>query len=214
MTEKEFKKLKPGDKVKIVSKWMKSDDGRIRWSRFGAMDGYLGKKMTVMDAKGEYVSMREDGGRWYWFPEMIERKGVSVGQIKYIISGRKTVIKLPDGRTGVAWRNPEDKDDPYIGAAVALARAFGREFDVEGEQELVFHQDLRKVFKFGDRVRIKSFASVRTEVLGIGREEWDKLSKDEGIVILVCDDGFARVAFSNGKIGYIQLEYLIKEEEA
>lgn len=214
MTEKEFKELRPGDKVKIVSKKTKSSDGRDRWSVLGKMDKYLGKTMTVELVRSVFVDMREDDGCWCWFPEMIERKVTPVNQIKYIVSGRKTVIKLPDGRTGVAWRNPEDKDDPYIGAAVALARAFGREFDVEGEQELVFHQDLRKVFKFGDKVRIKSFASVQTEVLGIGREEWDKLSKDEGIVILVCNDGFARVAFSNGRIGYIQLEYLIKEEEA
>lgn len=200
MTEKEFKKLKPGDKVKIVSKWMKSDDGRIRWSRFGAMDGYLGKKMTVMDAKGEYVSMREDGGRWYWFPEMIERKGVSVGQIKYIISGRKTVIKLPDGRTGVAWRNPEDKDDPYIGAAVALARAFGREFEVPEIQ----------TFKFGDRVRLKPYAAAQYGLNGKGLEE-----ASSGIIINArCGESYVFVAFRNGMFGYIKPGNLIKEDEA
>lgn len=213
MTEKEFKKLKPGDKVKIVSKKTKSEDGTKYgcWNTVGLMDRWLGRTMTVSSAPIEsanmetfHVFMSEDGGNWRWYPWMIEHKVDPVNQIKYIVSDRKTVIKLPDGRTGVAWRNPEDKDDPYIGAAVALARAFGREFEVP---EI-------PTFKFGDRVRLKPFASVRTEVLGIGREEWEKLSKDEGIVILVCNDGFARVAFSNGKIGYIQLEYLIKEEEA
>lgn len=204
MTEKEFKELRPGDKVKIVEKKTMSKDGHDRWNDYGKMDKYLGKTMTVKLIRGTFVDMCEDGGYWAWFPEMIERKVDPVNQIKYIVSGRKTVIKLPDGRTGVAWRNLDDKDDPYIGAAVALARAFGREFEVP---EI-------PTFKFGDRVRIKPFASVRTEVLGISREEWEKLSKDEGIVILVCNDGFARVAFSNGRIGYIQSEYLIKEGEA
>ena len=203
MTEKEFKELKPGDKVKIVSKRTKNADGRDRWSIFGKMDKYLGKTMTVKLVRSAFVDMREDDGCWCWFPEMIERKVDPVNQIKYIVSGRKTVIKLPDGRTGVAWRNPEDKDDPYIGAAVALARAFRREFEVP---EI-------PTFKFGDRVRLKPYKPGQ-ELFSFNREEWEKASEAKGVVIFVCSEGYAYVAFNNGKIWYIRSEHLIKEEKA
>lgn len=57
MTEKEFKKLKPGDKVKIVSKRTKSENGRDRWSSFGGMDKYLGKTMTVKLIRSAFVDI-------------------------------------------------------------------------------------------------------------------------------------------------------------
>lgn len=212
MTEKEFKKLKPGDKVKIVSKKTKSEDGTKYgcWNTVGLMDRWLGRTMTVSSAPIEsanmetfHVFMSEDGGNWRWYPWMIEHKVDPVNQIKYIVSDRKTVIKLPDGRTGVAWRNPEDKDDPYIGAAVALARAFGREFEVP---EI-------PTFKFGDRVRLKPYEPGQ-ELFSFNREEWEKTSVDKGVVIFVCGEADVYVAFSNGKIWYTQSEYLIKEDEA
>lgn len=47
MTEKETKELKPGDKVRIVSKRTESDHGDDHWAVLGGMDKYLGKIMTV-----------------------------------------------------------------------------------------------------------------------------------------------------------------------
>lgn len=71
MERKEFEKLKPGDKVRIVSeatgKW---------WNAVGLMDKWLGKVMTVHERQGTAVLMKEDRkeyyGGWRWYPHMID----------------------------------------------------------------------------------------------------------------------------------------------
>ena len=69
MKLKEFNKLKPGDKVRIVSK--KTGE---RWDAEGLK--WLGKVMTVHANLGTVVIMEEDNteyysGRW-WYPHMID----------------------------------------------------------------------------------------------------------------------------------------------
>ena len=76
MTSEEFKRLKVGDKVKIVSK-REGDD----WNEDGEMDKWLGKVMTIRkihDNNNDACKMEEDKtefcGGWYWYPYMIEKK--------------------------------------------------------------------------------------------------------------------------------------------
>lgn len=57
MDIEEFKKLKPGDKVRIVSK--KTGSG---WDPKGLMNKWLGKVMTVRANYGVSVYMEEDKG--------------------------------------------------------------------------------------------------------------------------------------------------------
>lgn len=75
MTRKEFRQLKPGDKVRIVDK-------RTEYMEpFGEMDHWLGKIMTVREMvfvkyNGWTSKMVEDidefeGDGWYWDAEMI-----------------------------------------------------------------------------------------------------------------------------------------------
>lgn len=73
MTKKEFKKLKPGDKVKIVRERVAG------MNCMGGMDKWLGKVMTVKEHTiGDNIHMVEDQneiqGGWYWSKNMIERK--------------------------------------------------------------------------------------------------------------------------------------------
>lgn len=71
MKLEEFEKLKPGDKVRIVSK--KTGSG---WDLEGLMDKWLGKVMTVRINFGNAVLMEEDRkecyGGWWWYPHMID----------------------------------------------------------------------------------------------------------------------------------------------
>lgn len=71
MERKEFENLKPGDKVRIVSK--KTGEW---WNPAGFMDKWLGKVMTVRENFGIVAFMEEDAkeryGGWNWYPEMID----------------------------------------------------------------------------------------------------------------------------------------------
>lgn len=71
MNIEDFDMLRPGDKVRIVSK--KTGE---QWNRLGLMDKWLGKIMTVRENLGNIVLMEEDINEyddgWRWHPEMID----------------------------------------------------------------------------------------------------------------------------------------------
>lgn len=54
--------IKPGDKVRIVSKWNENTSQDM----FGSMDKYLGTIMTVKFVGWNELTMREDGGCYVW----------------------------------------------------------------------------------------------------------------------------------------------------
>ena len=73
MTKKEFEKLKPGDKVRIVRERV------FGMNDMGEMDKWLGKVMTVKEhTLGGDIHMVEDQhenyGGWFWDEDMIECK--------------------------------------------------------------------------------------------------------------------------------------------
>lgn len=80
MTEKEFKELKPGDKVKIVSKKTRDGEDSTKygyWNSLGRMDKWLDRIMTVLSVENTYAKMVEDNDideSWHWYPWMIECK--------------------------------------------------------------------------------------------------------------------------------------------
>lgn len=47
--------------------------------------------------------------------------------VEHLVRGNKTIVKLSDGKVGVAKCNPEDTFDVYEGLTLALARAYGKE---------------------------------------------------------------------------------------
>lgn len=60
-------RYKAGDRVRIVEQRTEN------MNTYGEMDKWLGKIMTICghtDVK-PYYSMEEDGGKWYWYDEMI-----------------------------------------------------------------------------------------------------------------------------------------------
>lgn len=134
MTEKEFRKLQVGDKVRIVKKKTGGD-----WNLEGKMDKWLGKVMTVRDIHYESARMKEDyeegicGWGWSWTPNMIAEKIEDTTITEHIIKGNKTIVKLSNGKVGVAKCNPEDEFDVYEGLKTAIARAYGKEEEKKPE---------------------------------------------------------------------------------
>lgn len=60
-------------------------------------------------------------------PEWHVKKKSEVTIVMHLIKDGKTVIKLSDGRVGVAFCSPEDTFDEYEGVRLATARAYGKE---------------------------------------------------------------------------------------
>lgn len=158
MDIKEFKKLKVGDKVKIVDE----KTGKA-WSPSGKMDRWLGKIMTIRDIAGSgIVRMREDvgeydGGGWYWYPHMIDCKVDEPATIEmHIIRGNKTIVRLSNGKVGIARCNPQDSFDVYEGLRIATARAYGKEpfADREDATESVQVRRVRRFAEAGEYVEI------------------------------------------------------------
>lgn len=157
MDRKEFEKLKVGDKVKIVDK--KTGTG---WNPHGKMDKWLGKIMTIRDVEPYgLVKMREDVAEnndgWWWSSHMIDCKVDELATIEmHIIRGNKTVVRLSNGKVGVARCNPQDTFDVYEGLRIAAARAYGKEpfADREDTSECAKVRRVKRSAEAGEYVEI------------------------------------------------------------
>ena len=178
MELKEFKKLKVGDKVRIVK--VKNCWG---WNGSGLMDKWLGKIMTVrsIDTMFDSVLMEEDKKEgysmgWHWFPEMIEEKVEKIKDTIVIKSDGKTVTAYCGKDKGVAVCSPDDEFDLYTGAKLALDRLFGKEekksglepIDIIGSGFFYFIKDNIKEVKIIKEVK-------RPAKVG----EWIKITDDQ-----------------------------------
>ena len=161
MTVKEFKKLKVGDKVRIITK-VPSGICSDAWNNMGGMDKWLGKIMTIRGfTRTGIARMVEDkteynGNGWFWYPEVIAYK-VDDHQpviVEHLIKDRKTIVKLSNGRVGIAQRSPEDKFDIYEGLRIAAARAYEKGSDeIFGEEEPKV-REVGRVAKVGEYIKI------------------------------------------------------------
>lgn len=130
MKEKEFKKLKVGDKVRIVSKSLRPN---IRYNWNPMMDKWLDKVMTIREILNDgRLRMIEDKGEhcgigWCWDHRMIAEKVEYPIIVEHLIRGNKTIVKLSNGKVGVAKCSPEDEFDYYEGLRIATARAYGKD---------------------------------------------------------------------------------------
>ena len=151
MTKKEFEKLKVGDKVKIVDEWVgegQNDDG--------LMDKWLGKVMTIREILTNSLKMVEDKDKWYpegwfWDRKMIEKKVEDFPTIsEHLIRGNKTIVKLSNGKVGIARCNPEDTFDVFEGLKLAAERAYARV--KEGSKKPEFYVGQLVQFKTWDEM--------------------------------------------------------------
>lgn len=218
MDIKEFKKLKVGDKVKIVKE--KAGGG---WNENGKMDKWLGKTMTIRGTvktlELEALRMHEDANEnvkgWFWFPEMIDCKvdgkvDESATIEMHIIRGNKTVVRLSNGKVGIARCNPQDSFDVYEGLRIATARAYGKEpfADREDTTESTEVRRVKRVAEAGEYVEIVEPDSISREA-GLKRGQIRRVyrlgvAKEVRYVRLLPDDDNAFVLVAPNE--YVVLE--------
>lgn len=135
-------KFKVGDKVKFkkdleVGKYY----GGIEYLDLMDKDKDKDTIYTIGEARGVCLTLLING-RWKWFvtPEMIEyaEEDTAPTITQHLIRGNKTIVKLSNGKVGIAQCSPEDKFDVYEGLRVATARAYGREIEEPKKEEPKF----------------------------------------------------------------------------
>lgn len=161
MTEKKFKQLKVGDKVKIVDKWVGVDQNHE-----GLMDKWLGKVMTIREILSTDLKMVEDKDEnnflegWFWDRYMIEKKIEDFPTIsEHLIRGNKTIVKLSNGKVGIARCNPEDTFDVFEGLKLAAERAYAQ----------VKEDPKKPKFYVGQLVQFKTWDEMKRE-FGVDRD--------------------------------------------
>ena len=130
-SEENKMKYKVGDRVRIVSKWVKG----CCQNSLGKMDKWLGKVMTVKSASGALYRMVEDaednaGYGWCWTENCIAGLACE-NKIVITFDGVETLARLYDGnkviKTATAKCSPADKFSFETGAKIAFERLFDSE---------------------------------------------------------------------------------------
>lgn len=85
--------------------------------------------------------------KYYTFEKVDEPEMI----VEHLIRDNKTIIKLSNGKVGIAKCNPDDKFDAAIGAAVALARAYGNDPEVESKKK---YREVKREAKVGEYIKI------------------------------------------------------------
>lgn len=107
-------KYKIGDRVRIVS----SRDGQERWNSSCLMDKYMGTIMTIDGTRRTsdgYTTyrMREDNGKWQWYPWMIKCKEEKDMFGKSDLSNGDLLV-MRNGEHYVVMKNYYDGKDTWL----------------------------------------------------------------------------------------------------
>ena len=102
--------------------------------------------------------------------------------VEHLIRGNKTIVKLSNGKVGVARCHPDDKFDIYEGLRVATARAYGKPVEEPKEEP---KKDVLKVkcvqargfgaFRFTEG---KVYERVNGVLIDDTGDEWNRSCKD------------------------------------
>ena len=157
-------KFKVGDIIKA------NKESNERYGVTTQKNGWTGKVTSVKkngDISVKTLTPKEYEGRVF---EVDERYFYLVGDkqnITHIVNKNAVIVKLGDGRKGIAKCSPADKFNLAFGTALAVARAYG---DKETEVKLLAEPSEpvkeKPKFKVGELVRIR---------------QWDDMEKEFGI---------------------------------
>ena len=160
-------KFKVGDIVKAV------DNDKYAWTT--KSNKWIGRVTRVDESSFCAKTLEMKNDRWvgYVFTglayEYFEKDDRMLHPVieKHLIKGNKTIIKLSNGKVGIAECNPEDKFDEAIGAAIATLRAYGENVeDFAKEFTDCEHKEkpkTRKPFSVGQLVQIKDWGEMERE---------------------------------------------------
>lgn len=168
MTIEEFKKLKVKDKVRIktLREIKKEFTGNPREGYDSAdsflpeMYEYAGEVVTIIKIVDNSIIIKEDPERWYYSHDVIKEKAwdKTIGQptvVMHLIRGNKTIVKLSNGKVGIAKCSPEDEFDVYEGLRIAAARAYGKElFETEEIKEVEKVKEVKRVACEGEYIKL------------------------------------------------------------
>lgn len=133
MNIKEFYKLKVGDKVKINKDVAKSYRSVKQMCKYSGEIATIQK--CVFEARTPYIKIDLDsnmhcgwlGNGWAWTADMIECKVEDEPTIaEHLVKGNKIIVKLSNGKVGVAACSPDDEFDMCEGLKLAIDRAYGK----------------------------------------------------------------------------------------
>ena len=172
-------KFKVGDIIKA------NKESNERYSITTQKNRWTGKVTSVKkngDISVKTLTPEEYKGRVF---EVDERYFYLVGDkqnITHIVNKNAVIVKLGDGRKGIAKCSPDDKFNLAFGTALAVARAYG---DKETEAKLLAESSEpvkeEPKFKVGELVRIR---------------QWDDMVKEFGVDdvgdIILCKTGFIK----------------------
>lgn len=154
-------KFKVGDIIKA------NEESNERYGVTTQKNGWTGKVTSVKkngDISVKTLTPEEYEGRVF---EVDERYFYLVGDkqnITHIVNKNTVIVKLRDGRKGVAKCSPSDKFNLAFGTALAVARAYG---DKETEAKLLAEPSEpvkeEPKFKVGELVRIRQWANMEKE---------------------------------------------------
>ena len=157
-------KFKVGDIIKANKKSNK------RYSVTTQKNGWTGIVFTIKsDSLMGVVSLtpEEEKGEIYTVNEAYFDIAENEQNITHIVNKNAVIVKLGDGRKGIAKCSPDDKFNLAFGIALAVARAYG---DKETEDKLLAELIKEKPkFKVGELVRIR---------------QWDDMEKEFGLTML------------------------------
>ena len=156
-------KFKVGDIIKA------NKESNSEYSITNQENNWTGKIMSVRkygEILVKTLMPKEYEGREYTVEEkyfdLVENKQ----NITHIVKKNTVIVKLRDGRKGVAKCSPDDKSNLAFGTALAVARAYGdKETEAKLLAEPVEPVKEKPTFKVGELVRIR---------------QWDDMVKEFG----------------------------------
>lgn len=157
-------KFKVGDIIKANKK---SND---RYGVTTQKNGWTGKVLSIENGLiyAETITPTcDEGDNYHLMEEYFDLVEYTQNIITHIVNKNTVIIKLGDGRKGVAKCSPDDKFNIAFGTALAVARAYS---DKETEAKLLAEPVKEKPkFKVGELVRIR---------------QWDDMEKEFGLTML------------------------------
>lgn len=104
-----------GDRVRVVS----SRKGQDRWNLSGRMDKYMGTIMTIDGTRRTsdgYTTyrMREDNGKWQWYPWMIKCKEEDKLMFGKSDLSNGDILVMRNGEHYVVMKNYYDGKDTWL----------------------------------------------------------------------------------------------------
>ena len=154
-------KFKVGDIIKA------NKESNERYGVTTQKNGWTGKVTSVKkngDISVKTLTPEEYEGRVFEVDERYFYLVEDKQNITHIVNKNTVIVKLRDGRKGIAKCNPTDKFNLAFGTALAVARAYG---DKETEAKLLAEpsEPVKEVpiFKVGELVRIRQWDDMEKE---------------------------------------------------